>query len=86
MGMTTVFAERRRAGMEQPGSQGQPRPRGHQLALPLASPGPGTRPPPFPVATVSTRQVWASLGPAGQGQLRQLLLRIVQEVVRERCA
>ncbi len=86
MGMTTVFVERRRAGMEQPGSQGQPRPRGHQLALPLAPPEPAPRPPPLPAATVSTRQVWASLGPAGQAQLQQVLLRIVREVVRERSA
>ena len=72
--------------MESPGSSGRPHPRSHQLVLPLAPPGPGYAPPPLPVATVSPRQVWASLGPTGQGQLRQLLLRIVQEVVRERTA
>ncbi len=72
--------------MEQPRSQGQPHPRSHQLALPLASPGPGHHPPPLPVATLSTRQVWASLGPSGQGELRQHLLRIVQEVLHERSA
>ncbi|HSH77869.1 MAG TPA: hypothetical protein VLA19_04965 [Herpetosiphonaceae bacterium] len=54
--------------------------------VPLASPGLGYHPPLLPVATVSTRQVWASLGPTEQGQLRQLLLRIVQEVVHERSA
>ena len=79
-----MFIERRRAGMEQSGPQGQPRPRSHQLALPLAAAG--HHPPPLPVATLSTRQVWASLGRSGQGQLRQLLIRIVQEVVREQSA
>ena len=86
MGMTTVFAERRRAGMEQPGSHVPPRPRSHQLALPLPAPGPGDQAPPLPVATVRTRQVWASLGVTGQAQLQQVLLRIVREVVRERTA
>ena len=71
--------------MELPGSSGRPRPRSHQLVLPLAPPGPGYAPP-LPVATVSPRHVWASLGPSGQGQLRQLLLRIVREVVHERSA
>ncbi len=84
--MTAVFAERRRAVMEQPGSQVQPSPRSHQLALPFAALGPRRPPPPLPVATVSPRHVWASLGPAGQGQLRQLLLRIAREVVHERSA
>ncbi len=72
--------------MEPPGSSARPHPRSHQLVLPLASPGPGSSPPPLPVATVSPRQVWASLGPAGQRQLRQLLLRIAREVVHERSA
>ena len=70
--------------MEQPESQGQPRPRSRQLALPLAAPG--HHPPPLPVATLSTRQVWASLGADGQGRLRQLLIRVVREVVREQSA
>ncbi len=73
--MTRVFAERRRAGMEQPESQGQPRPRGHQLALPLAGLGRGSHPPPLPVATLSTGQVWASLGPTGQGVLATFPVR-----------
>ena len=72
--------------MELPGSSGRPRPRSHQLVLPLAPPGPGYAPPPLPVATVSPRHVWGSLGPSGQGQLRQLLLRIVREVVHDRSA
>ncbi len=72
--------------MERSRSPVQARPRSDQLALPLASPGPGHHPPPLPVATVSTRQVWASLGLTGQAQLQQVLLRIVREVVRERSA
>ena len=72
--------------MEPPGSSARPHARSHQLALPLALPGPGDSPPPLPVATVSPRHVWASLGPTGQGQLRQLLLRIAREVVHERSA
>ena len=72
--------------MELPGSSGRPRPRSHQLVLPLAPPGPGSSPPPLPVATVSTRQVWASLEQTRQAQLQQVLLRIVQEVLHERSA
>ena len=73
--------------MEQPESQVPPRPRSHQLALPLAAPGPRHHPPPLPVATVSTRQVWASLRANRAGaSSSQVLLRIVQEVVRERSA
>ncbi|MDP9372140.1 MAG: hypothetical protein M3Q65_06740 [Chloroflexota bacterium] len=72
--------------MEQPGPQARPRPRSHQLVLPFATAERGHRPPPLPVATVSTRQVWASLGPTGQEQLHQLLLRIVREVACERSA
>ena len=69
--------------MEQPGSPVQPNPRSHQLALPFAALGPRPHPPPLPVATVSTRQVWASLGLTGQAQLHAVLLRIVQEVLHE---
>jgi len=70
--------------MKQPESQVQPSPRSHQLALPFAARGPRHHPPPLPVATVSARQVWAGLGLTGQAQLQAVLLRIVQEVLRER--
>ena len=83
---TTVFAEGRRAVMEQPGSPGQANWRSHQLVLPFPVPEPRRHPPPLPVATVRTRHVWASLGQTGQTQLRQVLLRIVQEVLHERSA
>lgn len=69
--------------MEQPGPPTRPSRRSHQLVLPLAPPGPAHHPPPLPVASVTARQVWASLGPTGQGQLHRLLLRIVREVVHE---
>ena len=72
--------------MEHPASQGRPRPGSRQLALPLTPPGPGHHPPSLPVATLRPRRVWASLGQTEQAQLRQVLLRIVQEVVRERTA
>jgi len=72
--------------MEQPGPQVQPKPRSHQLALPFSAPEQRHRPPPLPVATVSTRQVWASLEQTRQAQLQQVLLRIVQEVLHERSA
>ncbi len=72
--------------MEQPGSQVQPNPRSHQLALPFSASELRHRPPPLPVATVSTRQVWASLGQTRQTQFRQVLLRIAQEVLHEHSA
>ncbi len=72
--------------MDQSESPRSVSPRSHQLTLPLAAPMLGSHPPPVPVATVSTRQVWASLGLTGQAQLQAVLLRIVQEVLRERSA
>ena len=72
--------------MEHPVSQGRPRPGSRQLALPLATPGPGPHSPPLPVAMLRPRQVWASLGPAGRAHIQQVLTRIVREVVRERTA
>jgi len=58
-------------------------PRSRQLALPLEPPRRGASPPPRAVVPVTTRQVWASLGPAMQGHLRQVVLQIVQEVVHD---
>ena len=72
--------------MDRSGSPGSVSPRRHQRTLPLAAPMLGSPPPPFPIATVRTRQVWASLGLTGQAQRQAVLLRIVREVLRERAA
>ncbi len=72
--------------MDRSGRPGPASPRSHQLTLPLAAPMLESHPPPLPVAAVSTRQVWASLGLTGQAQLHAVLLQIVQEVLRERSA
>lgn len=39
--------------------------------------------PPRPLIAIPVRQVWASLTPQVQAQVRQRLIRIVQEVVRD---
>ncbi len=72
--------------MDYPEPQARPRPRSHQLVLPFAASERGHRPPVLPVATLRPRQVWASLGPTGQEQLRRLLVRIVREVAHDRSA
>jgi hypothetical protein len=52
-----------------------------QLPLPLPSP-PGPAPPALPpdAATLRARQVWRTLPPALQGQARQAIRRVLQEV------
>lgn len=54
----------------------------HQLPLPLEAPL--ARPTPSrPTITLTLRQVWASLSPSLQAQVRQTLLRVMQEIVRD---
>jgi hypothetical protein len=67
----------------------------HKLArLPLSPPTPRQLPLPFdppealssttrtpaPALTMTVQQVWATLSPTAQAQLRQTVLRILQEV------
>ena len=58
----------------------RPAPTPRQLALPLGPPEalPSTTPP-APAITLTTQQVWTTLSPTAQ--LRQTILRILQEVV-----
>jgi len=65
----------------------RPEPTPRQLALPLdpldpPEALPSTNPtPPAPALTLTTQQVWTTLSPTAQAQLRQTILRILQEVV-----
>jgi hypothetical protein len=58
-----------------------PSPPSHQLPLPLPPP-PGPAPPALPpdAATLRARQVWRTLPPTLQGQVRQAIRRVIQEV------
>ncbi len=38
---------------------------------------------PAPSQEIPPRQVWTSLTPAGQGTLRQVALRVLEEVIRD---
>lgn len=60
----------------------RPEPTPRQLALPLdpSEALPSTTPP-APAITLTTQQVWTTLSPTAQAQLRQTMLRILQEVV-----
>ncbi len=60
------------------------RPKGRpsqQLPLPLEPP-PSTSRPPHPTITITPHQVWLSLTTTLQAQLRQSLVRIIQESLR----
>ncbi len=51
---------------------------------PPRTPHPPVRPLiPAPPQEIPLRQVWTSLTPAGQGALRQMALRVLEEVVRD---
>ncbi len=69
--------------MNRPSPPARPLPCSRQLALPLEPPARGHPPPSLAMVSVTTRQVWAGLAPAMQGHLRQIVLRVVQEVVHE---
>ncbi len=60
----------------------RPEPTLRQLALPLDPPEalPSTTPPALAI-TLTPQQVWTTLSPTAQAQLRLTLLRILQEVV-----
>jgi hypothetical protein len=67
-----------------------PRPTSWQLPLPLAASGAAEgalAPPPVPAAPAladrALHEVWQSLPPAMQAQVRGVLCRILQEVVRD---
>lgn len=64
-----------------PSHQPQSRP-SQQLPLPLEPPPPHSRPP-HPTITITPRQVWLSLTTTLQAQLRQSLIRIIQESLRD---
>ncbi len=53
-----------------------------QLPLPLEPPPSSSRPP-RPTITITPRQVWLTLTPTLQAQLRQSLVRIIQESLRD---
>jgi hypothetical protein len=55
-----------------------------QLAVPLVPPdaeAPRSSTPAMPVIAITTQQVWTTRSPTAQAQLRQTVLRILQEVV-----
>jgi hypothetical protein len=54
-----------------------------QLALPGLEVEHRTRPLPPMVATLPPQQVWASLSPRNQIQVRQTLMHILQEVLHD---
>jgi hypothetical protein len=61
-----------------------PRSTSRQLPLPLAVPAAARSPLlPIPAADVTADQVWSSLSPALQAELRRAAGRILQEVVRD---
>ena len=53
-----------------------------QLPLPLEPPPSHSRPA-HPTLTITPRQVWVSLTPSLQAQLRQSVVRIIQESLRD---
>lgn len=62
-----------------------PRPTPRQLTLPLLLDPPEALAPttrtPAPALTMTVQQIWATLSPTAQAQLRQTLLRILKEVL-----
>ncbi len=69
--------------MPQPARLSPPLPVIRQLLLPLAEP-PGPAPPLLPeVARLQPHQIWATLPPAVQGQVRLAVLCILQEGITD---
>lgn len=64
-----------------PSSRPKSRP-SQQLPLPLEPPPSHPRPV-HPTITITPRQVWVTLTPSLQAQLRQSLVRIIQESLRD---
>ena len=56
-----------------------------QLPLPLL-PAPGPAPPWLPreLATLPAHRIWATLAPAARAQAREIVLRVIQEVLDDR--
>jgi hypothetical protein len=56
-----------------------------QLPLPLL-PAPGPAPPWLPreLATLPAHRIWATLAPAARAQTREIVLRVIQEVLDDR--
>jgi hypothetical protein len=57
-----------------------------QLPLPLAVPGPTPRLLPSDLATLPSPQIWPTLAPPLQAQVRLTLLHIIQEVLADDAA